>query len=177
MCCFWSNSLEEPQPPPSACGSPGRGGKGTRQSSATVSPGVTPSRAHSGLAAPVPGSEGCSACQRSQPAAPSRPGTAPSPLSSPPGVCGAGRQRCGCQQLAEPGGRKEERKDSSSPCGQLCPSPPLPHMPLLCAGSSLSLFWLSHGVPVPLEKHLNELLAEGQTLITAKPTLQGSRSS
>lgn len=115
--------------------------------------------------APVPGSEGCSVCQRSQPAAPSRAGTAPSPPSSLPGVCAAGRRRCGCQQRAEPGGegekegkkegRKERKKDSSSPRGQPCP-PPLHHIPMLgaccpCSGSHMgfrgSLFpWKSISV-------------------------------
>lgn len=138
---FWSNSPGKPRPPPSACGSPGRGGKGKGQIRATpwhcdIQPGPPVP-----LQPPVPGSEGCSARQHSQPAAPSRPGTAPSPLSSLPGACGAARRRCGCQQRAEPAGRK----DSSSPRAQPCASP-LPHIPLLCAGNSLSLFWLSHGL-------------------------------
>lgn len=57
------------------------------------------------LQTPVPGSGGCSDRRRSRPAAPARPGTAPSPLFFLPGECGAGRRRCGCRQRAEPGGR------------------------------------------------------------------------
>lgn len=66
----------------------------------------------------IPGSEGCSGRRRSPPASPCHPVTAPSPLSSLPGACGAARRRCGCRQQAVPG---EGRLQAPCLAPSLCP--------------------------------------------------------
>lgn len=146
---FWSSSPEKPRPPPSACGSPGRGGKGTHQSIRHISamalcPGLSPSQAlqplylevravvcvsvHNLLLPPVPGQHRhhlppCQVCVQ---------------------LGGEDADASSGQSLGEEGKKEGRRKEGQlkPPWPALSPSPPsYPR-----AGSSLSLLWLSHGV-------------------------------